>query len=65
MAPDLQWWGWLLCGAVGLVIGALVSDLRHPDAPMPRVLVGFVFILAALVGFAQGIVGFIKWAWAG
>ncbi len=60
----LQWWGWLICGAIGFGLGALVSDVRHEETPMYRVIIGFVFILAGVVGFTLGIVDFLKHAWA-
>ena len=59
-ASLLTWWGWLLCGAAGFVVGALVSDVKHADCPVYRIVVGFVFILAGVVGVTLGLVGLLK-----
>ncbi len=63
-ASLLSWWGWLLCGAAGFAVGALVSDLKHPETSLGRIMVGFVFILAGVVGLTLGLVGLLKSVWA-
>ena len=65
MSPTLlEWWGWLLCGLVAFGIGAAISDLKHAQSSVTRIVVGFIFILAAVTGFALGVVELIKRAWA-
>ncbi len=59
-ASLLSWWGWLLCGAAGFALGALLSDLKHTDCPVYRIVLGFVFILAGVVGVTLGLVGLLK-----
>lgn len=63
-ASLLPWWGWLVCGAIGLAMGTLISDVRHVETPTYRIVVGFVFILAGVVGLTLGLVGFVKYGWA-
>ncbi len=62
-ASLLPWWGWLVCGVIGFGMGTLISDVRHPVASTYRIVVGFVFILAGVVGLTLGLVGFVKYGW--
>ncbi len=67
----LPWWGWLICGVVGIVI-ALVSGLLASDADITEKksdwafwwFVGMVAGLGGAVAFAIGIIRFVKWAWS-
>jgi hypothetical protein len=62
MSPsDLPWWGWLLSGAVGVVVGFIVVDEHDGLKALP----GLAIILAGLVCGFIGIIRFVKWVWTG
>ncbi|HTA24723.1 MAG TPA: hypothetical protein VK763_14420 [Terriglobales bacterium] len=62
----LPWWGWLLCGAGGLVLAAisiyLVDFIDNGARAILVWLVGVAAALGALVSFVIAIIRFVKWA---
>jgi hypothetical protein len=64
----LPWWGWLLCGVVGILVAALAGFLTDTAGDTKTGvwlawLIGVVAGLGGFVAFAIGIVRFAKWAW--
>jgi hypothetical protein len=67
----LPWWGWLLCGVVGIVIavvaalyGFIADDSKNRwDGVFWRVF-GALAGFGGIIALAIGLIRFVKWAWS-
>lgn len=63
---DLEWWAWLLIGAVGIMVSFGIFNSRNGKS-----LDGLFMLIGGLTGIASllcvvlGVVRFVRWAWNG
>ncbi len=66
---DLPWWGWLLCGIVGIAVAlfsAISADTEDYFGAWTWLLcclIALVTGLGGLLAFAVGLIRFVKWVW--
>ena len=60
----LPWWGWLLCGVVGMAIAAVAALMTTGRAWFLAWLIGMVAGLGGFIAFAVGLIRFVRWAWS-
>lgn len=60
----LPWWGWLFCGAAGIVVALIAGLMTTGRGWLLAWFIGMVAGLSGLISFAIGLIRFVKWAWS-